>query len=102
MVPELVTERQLNAMAEGNRHLVVLFSAEWSKPCRLFEPVLEQAAARAPEGAAFARLNVDDLPSMAEKHGIRSLPTLVYFRDGKPVRRSVGLQSPAGILEQLK
>jgi metal-dependent amidase/aminoacylase/carboxypeptidase family protein len=48
------------------------------------------------------RGDMDALPASAEKLGVRSLPTLVVFRDGGAVRRSVGVQSAAGILEQLR
>ena len=102
MIAELVTGRQLEAMAAENTALIVVFYSDWSRPCRLFEPVVQQAARQAPEGVAFARLNSEELPGLAQQYGIRSLPTLLYFKDGKAVRRSLGLQTPAGILEQLK
>lgn len=102
MLPDLVSEKELAALAAENRSLVLLFHADWSKPCRLFSPVVEQTAALAPADAVFARMDADSFRAAAAKYGVRSLPTLVIFRDGKPVRRSVGLQTPAGILEQLR
>ena len=102
MIAELVTGRQLEAMAAENPALVVVFYSDWYRPCRLFDPVVQQAARQAPEGVVFARLNSEELPGLAQQYGIRSLPTLLYFKNGKATRRSVGLQTPAGILEQLK
>ena len=100
MIQQLHTADALTELAEKSPKLVVCFQASWSRPCRLFTPALEQAAAEAPAGLAFACLDADG--TLSEKYGVRSLPTLVYFRDGQPVRRSVGLQSAAGILEQAR
>lgn len=102
MMTELVSEKELESLADRHPCLAVLFWAEWSKPCQLFLPHVERAASLAPESTAIARMNADDFPALAEKYGVRSLPTLVMFREGKPVQRSVGLQTATAILEQLR
>ena len=102
MIKDLVSQKDLEDFSKSHPCAAVLFSAEWSKPCQLFLPILEQTAHLAPEGTAFAQMDADAFPALQEQYGVRSLPTLVCFQNGTQIRRSVGLQTPSGILEQLR
>jgi thioredoxin 1 len=102
MPTEIHSEADLEALVRDNPTVAAVFTAGWSRPCRLLELQLAQAESALPKGARLIRADMDALPASAEKLGVRSLPTLVVFRDGRAVRRSVGVQSAAGILEQLR
>lgn len=70
--------------------VVVDFTAEWCAPCRVLAPVLD-ALAREREGEVkVVRVDVDASQATAERFGIRSMPTLLFFRDGKVVQQLVG------------
>lgn len=71
---------------------LVDFWAPWCAPCRMQGPILEQVAARVDEQVTIAKLNVDEAPQTAGELGIRSIPTLVLFKDGEPVDGFVGVQ----------
>ena len=78
-------------VVDGTRGLsVVDFSAEWCPPCRLIEPALEQLAAEYASRVDVLTMDADDNPATVARFGVRSLPTVLFFRDGTVVDRVVG------------
>ena len=76
---------------------VLDFGAKWCGPCRQLEPVIE-ALSRAYAGRVqFSMVDVDDDPALAQRHGVRSMPTLVIVRDGREVGRIIGARPRAFI-----
>ncbi len=69
------------------------FWADWCGPCRMLSPIIDQVAAQHAE-LKVGRINVDEQPELAQQFNVMSIPTLVLFRDGKPVSQSVGLIPP--------
>lgn len=80
---------------------LVDFHAPWCGPCRMQTPVLEKVEDKIGDKAMIASVNVDDHPMVAAKFGIRSIPTLILFSDGKPVKQFVGLQSEGTLVSAL-
>jgi len=78
---------------------VVDFWAEWCGPCRMVAPIMDQMAQEFAGRVIIASLNVDSNPQVAQRYGIRSIPTLLFFRNGQVVDRVVGAQ-PAAVLRQ--
>lgn len=70
------------------------FWAEWCAPCRMLTPTLEKLAEHYGNQITFAKVNVDELPDLADKYAIRSIPTLLLLRGGKVLERLVGLLPP--------
>ena len=74
--------------------------ADWCGPCRMLAPVLEDLADENPE-VTFVKVNIDDLPTLAQEYGVMSIPTLLYLKDGILKDKTVGVQPTAAIQSRL-
>ncbi len=82
--------------------LVVDFWAPWCAPCRSMAPAYEEAAARLAPGVRLAKLDTEAEPEIAARFGIRSIPTLIAFKNGREVARRSGASDVSGLLGWIK
>jgi thioredoxin 1 len=73
--------------------VLVDFWAEWCAPCRMIAPTVEAVAEKYAGRARVVKVNVDDNPNVSQKYGIKGIPTLILFRNGKEEERIVGATS---------
>ena len=71
--------------------VVIDFWATWCGPCRMLAPTVEEIASEYEGRAIVAKCNVDDCEELADRFGIRNIPTLLYFKGGQLVNRSAGI-----------
>ncbi len=77
------------------------FWADWCGPCRMLAPTFEKLAEKFSEHVTFAKINVDELPEIANKFAVRSIPTLVLMQSGNVVEKLVGLRSEQELTQVL-
>lgn len=77
-------------IAKGGEPVLVDFWAEWCGPCRMLGSVLEELAAELQGKAHIVKVNIDENPQIANKFGIRSIPTLILFKNGAQLETRVG------------
>ncbi len=100
--PKDVTDDKLEEMVRRESVVVVDFWAPWCQPCKVISPIVEELAEVYPDGAAFAKINIDDNPRSPVKYGIMGVPTLLFFRGGEVVDRIVGVVPRSKIEAVLK
>jgi thioredoxin 1 len=89
-VRELTAEGWDKDVLESKGPVLVDLWAQWCPPCRKMGPVVERLALVAGENVTVGKLDVDRHPEVAERYGVRSIPTFLLFRNGQVVERLVG------------
>ena len=81
---------------------LVDFWAPWCGPCRTQGPIVDKVAEKVEGRPKVAKINVDESRQIAAQYGIRSIPTIIVFKDGEPLHQFVGVQSEAELLSAIE
>ncbi len=81
--------------------VLVDFWATWCGPCKMVAPVLEEIASEKAGSLTVAKLDVDENPATARDFQVVSIPTMILFKDGQPVKRIVGAKGKAALLREI-
>ena len=85
----------------SNGVALVDFWASWCGPCKMQLPIIEEFSGEMEGKATVGKVNVDEELELAQSFGIQSIPTLILFKDGKPVKKLVGLHSKESLYEEV-
>lgn len=85
-----ITDSNFNDVISKNKTVLVDFWAEWCGPCRMIGPIIEELANEYEGKAIIGKLDVDSNQESSIKYGVRSIPTILTFKDGEIVDRQVG------------
>jgi thioredoxin 1 len=96
-----VTDSTFEEFIQGNKIVVIDCWAVWCGPCRMLSPVVEELA-KEKNDVSFGKLNVDQNRAIPMKYGIMSIPTLLYFKDGQLVDKTIGALPKAAIENRLE
>ena len=90
-----------NDVLKSSTPVLVDFWATWCGPCKMIAPVLEELASEKAGELTIAKLDVDANPETMRNFQVQSIPTLILFKDGEPVKRLVGAKGKAALLREL-
>ena len=85
----------------SDKTVLVDFWAEWCGPCKMVAPVLDEIAGENKEKLSVAKLDIDRNPAAARDYQVMSIPTMIVFQNGKPVKQIVGAKPKAALLRDL-
>ena len=95
----ILTDLDFNSIIESNDLVLVDFWAEWCGPCRKLTPILEELSSET--GLLVGKLNVDENPVKTSEYGVSSIPTMILFKDGSPVKTIIGAKPKHLLLKDL-
>jgi thioredoxin 1 len=95
-----VTKESLDALISEGKTIIVDFWAEWCGPCRALGPILDKVAEENAE-TQIVKVNVDENPELPAEYGVRSIPAVFIYKDGKQTGKFVGVKSKEDIQKML-
>ena len=96
-----LNESEFNEKVAGSSVAMVDFWATWCGPCKMLAPVIEDIGKKYDGKAVVAKVDVDENQSLAAKYGVMSIPTVIFFKDGKEIGRKVGVQPASAYTQTL-
>ena len=101
--PIVLTDTTFKNSIENTKGVMLVdFWATWCGPCRMIAPIVEQIAQENDGKVSVGKLDVDVNGQTAMKYGVMSIPTLILFKDGKPVERLVGMMPKERLMAKIK
>jgi thioredoxin len=101
--PAMINEAEFgDKVLKGKGTILVDFYADWCAPCRMIAPILEELAGEYAGSLTVVKIDADASLNVAGQYGIQSLPTLLFFQDGKPAHKIVGALPKAALRAQVQ
>ncbi|MDL2323053.1 thioredoxin [Bacteroidales bacterium OttesenSCG-928-A17] len=97
-----ITDSNIKNYLEEGKPLVIDFWAEWCGPCRMISPIVDELFQAYGDKVNIGKVNVDENDEISAEYGIRSIPTLLFFKNGELVDKHVGAATKAVLEEKVK
>ncbi|CAN5512410.1 thioredoxin [soil metagenome] len=91
-----------NQMIQSDKPVLVDFSAEWCGPCKMMAPILKEVKKEIGDTATIIKVDVDKNPAAASEYQVQGVPTLILFKNGKPLWRQSGVVQKSGLVSVIQ
>lgn len=93
--------QEFDDLIKQNKYVLVDFWATWCAPCRMVAPVIEKVAEQYSEKVIVAKVDVDEQQDLAIRYGIQTIPTIIFFKDGKLASKEIGVKPMASFANMI-
>ena len=97
----IATNTSFDSLLEGEKLVIVDFWATWCGPCRMLSPLLDEVEAEMSDKITVVKVNVDDADEIAMRYRIMSIPTLLFFKNGQVVDKTVGAMPKSTLVDKI-
>ena len=101
MATKHITDDEFEGAIASSKPVLVDFWAEWCGPCKQIGPILDEIAGEMESKLTVAKVNIDNNPESPQKYGVRGIPTMILFKDGKAIATKVGSLPKSQLVEWL-
>ena len=98
---KIATNTSFDGLLESEKLVIVDFWATWCGPCRMLSPLLDEVEEEMADRIEVVKVNVDDADEIAMRYRIMSIPTLIFFKNGQMVDRSVGAMPKSMLVDKI-
>ena len=98
---KIATNTSFDELLQSEKLVIVDFWATWCGPCRMLSPLLDEVEAEMEDKVVVVKVNVDDADEIAMRYRIMSIPTLLFFKNGAMVDRTVGAMPKSALVEKI-
>ena len=98
---KIATNTSFDELLQSEKLVIVDFWATWCGPCRMLSPLLDEIEAEMEDQVEVVKVNVDDADEIAMRYRIMSIPTLLFFKNGQMVDRSVGAMPKSALVDKI-
>ena len=98
---KIATNTSFDELLQSEKLVIVDFWATWCGPCRMLSPLLDEVEEEMADKITVVKVNVDDADEIAMRFRIMSIPTLIFFKNGAMVDRSVGAMPKSALVEKI-